>query len=96
MSAKTHPRLVGAFVLGAIALVLVAIVFLSSGGWFQDRNRFVVFFPGSVKGLQRGSEVTFRGVRVGEVIEVSAFQTGIPDDPIQIEVGRPDRHGVTC
>jgi paraquat-inducible protein B len=86
MSAKTHPRLVGAFVLGAIALVLVAIVFLSSGGWFQDRNRFVVFFPGSVKGLQRGSEVTFRGVRVGEVIEVSAFQTGIPDDPIQIEV----------
>ena len=38
MSAKTHPRLVGAFVLGAIALVLAAVVFLSSGGWFQDRT----------------------------------------------------------
>ena len=86
MSAKTHPRLVGAFVLGAIALVLAAIVFLSSGGWLADRSRFVVFFPGSVKGLQMGSEITFRGVRVGEVIEVSAFQTGLPDNPIQIEV----------
>ena len=86
MSAKTHPRLVGAFVLGAVALVLAAIVFLSSGGWFQQRGRFVVFFPGSVKGLQTGSEVTFRGVRVGEVIEVSPFQTGLPDNPIQIEV----------
>ena len=86
MSAKTHPRLVGAFVLGAVALVLAAIVLLSSGGLFQERDRFVVFFPGSVKGLQTGSQVTFRGVRVGEVIEVSAFQTGLADNPIQIEV----------
>jgi paraquat-inducible protein B len=86
MSAKTHPRLVGAFVLGAVALVLGAIVLLSSGGFFQDRDRFVVFFPGSVKGLQVGSAVTFRGVKVGEVVEVSAFMTGLPDNPIQIEV----------
>jgi paraquat-inducible protein B len=86
MSAKTHPRLVGAFVIGAVVLVLAAIVLLSSGGLFQERPRFVVFFPGSVKGLQTGSQVTFRGVRVGEVIEVSAFQTGLPDNPIQIEV----------
>jgi len=86
MSAKTHPRLVGAFVLGAVALVLAAIVFLSSGALFQQRDRFVVFFPGSVKGLQTGSQVTFRGVRVGEVVEVDAFWTGLPDNPIQIEV----------
>jgi len=86
MSAKNHPRLVGAFVLGAVALVLAAIVLLSSGGLFQQRDRFVVFFPGSVKGLQTGSAVTFRGVKVGEVIEVGAFLTGLPDNPIQIEV----------
>jgi paraquat-inducible protein B len=61
-------------------------VFLSSGALFQQRDRFVVFFPGSVKGLQTGSAVTFRGVRVGEVVGVDAFQTGLPDDPIQIEV----------
>jgi len=79
MSVKTHPRLVGAFVLGAVALVLAAIVFLSSGALFEQRDRFVVFFPGSVRGLQTGSAVTFRGVKVGEVVEVSAFQTGLPD-----------------
>lgn len=86
MSAKAHPRLIGVFVLGAVALVLASIVFLSSATLFQQRDRFVVFFPGSVKGLQTGSAVTFRGVRVGEVVEVSAFQTGQPDNPIQIEV----------
>jgi ABC-type transporter Mla subunit MlaD len=47
MSAKTHPRLVGAFVLGAVALVLAAIIFLTSGGsssretgsWCSSRAR---------------------------------------------------------
>lgn len=86
MSAKAHPRLIGGFVLGAVALVLAAIVFLTTGALFEQRDRFVVFIPGSVKGLQTGSQVTFRGVRVGEVVEVSAFQTGLPDNPIQIEV----------
>lgn len=86
MSARTHPRAVGAFVLGAIALVLAAILLLSSGGWFQQRNRFTVFFPGSVKGLNPGAAVTFRGVKVGEVREVTAFLTGKADLPIQIEV----------
>jgi paraquat-inducible protein B len=69
-----------------VALVLAAIVLLSSGALFEQRDRFVVFFPGSVKGLQTGSQVTFRGVRVGEVVEVDAFRTGLPDNPIQIEV----------
>ena len=86
MSARSHPRLVGAFVLGAVLLVLVAIVVLSSADWFAERNYFTVFFPGSVKGLNPGSPVTFRGVKVGEVKEVTAFLTGKPDPPIQIEV----------
>jgi len=85
MSARTHPRLVGAFVLGAIALVLAAVVLLSSGSWFERKNYFAVFFPGSVKGLDKGAPVTFRGVKVGEVKEVTAFLTG-KDPLIQIEV----------
>jgi len=86
VSARHHPRLIGAFVLGAIVLALVAIVALSSGDWFAERRHYSVFFPGSVKGLNRGSPVTFRGVRVGEVKEVTAFLTGIDERPIQIEV----------
>lgn len=86
MSQKAHPRLVGAFVLGAIALVLAAIVLLSSGNWLEPRTRFTVFFPGSVRGLNQGAAVTFRGVRIGEVRDVTAFITGRDGSPIQIEV----------
>jgi paraquat-inducible protein B len=86
VSQKTHPRAVGAFVLGAIALVLAAIVLLSSGNWFEPKSLFTVFFPGSVRGLNKGAPVTFRGVKIGEVKEVTAFLTGRDDRLIQIEV----------
>jgi paraquat-inducible protein B len=81
-----HPRAVGVFILGALAILLVAIVALSSGPWFARRDRFALYFPGSVKGLEQGSAVTFRGVKVGEVYDVSAIVTGQPDQPVQIEV----------
>jgi paraquat-inducible protein B len=77
---------VGLFVLGAVALVLAAVVALSSGNWLARRDRLTVFFPGSVKGLSPGAPVTFRGVKVGEVKEIKAILTGQPSPPIQIEV----------
>jgi paraquat-inducible protein B len=77
---------VGAFVLGAIALLLGAIVLLSSGNWFEPKAHFTVFFPGSVRGLNKGAPVTFRGVKIGEVKDVTAFLTGRDDQAIQIEV----------
>ena len=54
--------------------------------WFARRDRFAVYFPGSVRGLDKGSAVTFRGVKVGEVYDVKAILTGRPDPLIQIEV----------
>jgi len=86
VSAKAHPRLVGAFVLGAVALVLAAVLLLSSGDWFEKRDRFSVYFPGSLRGLNRGAAVTLRGIKVGEVVEVKALLTGKPSPLIQIEV----------
>jgi paraquat-inducible protein B len=77
---------VGAFVLGALFLVLAAVVLLSTGGWFESKRKFTVFFPGSVRGLNQGAPVTFRGVKIGEVKDVSAFLTGKDDQPVQIEV----------
>ncbi|HXK09387.1 MAG TPA: MlaD family protein [Vicinamibacteria bacterium] len=86
MSAKSHPRLVGAFVLGAVVLVLAAVLLLTSRGWFEKRARFSVFFPGSLSGLSRGAPVTFRGIKIGEVAEVKALLTGKPSPLIEIEV----------
>ena len=86
MSARAHPRAVGAFVLGAVALVLAAVLWLSSGDWFRPVDRFVVVFPGSVRGLNKGAPVTFRGVKTGEVKAVDAVLTLAKDDPIVIVV----------
>ena len=86
MSARAHPRAVGAFVLGAVALVLGGVLWLSSGDWFQPRDRFVVIFPGSVRGLDKGAPVTFRGVKTGEVKAVDAVLTLAKGDPIVIVV----------
>jgi paraquat-inducible protein B len=86
VSARTHPRAVGVFILGSLAVVLAAIVGLSSGAWFARRDRFALYFPGSVRGLETGSPVTFRGVKVGQVHDVSAILTGQPEPLIQIEV----------
>ena len=86
MSARAHPRAVGAFVLGAVALVLAGVLWLSSGDWLQPRDHFVVIFPGSVRGLDKGAPVTFRGVKTGEVKSVDAVLTLAKGDPIVIVV----------
>jgi phospholipid/cholesterol/gamma-HCH transport system substrate-binding protein len=63
---------IGAFVVGAVALAVVAIVVFGSGRFFQKRFTFVMFFSGSITGLSVGSPVEFRGVRVGHVTKIAA------------------------
>ncbi|MDJ0950421.1 MAG: MlaD family protein [Alphaproteobacteria bacterium] len=71
MSAKANPKVVGGFVIGAIILMITAIVVFSTGGaLFAQKERYVIFFPESVGGLTVGSPVTFRGVRLGEVVDI--------------------------
>jgi len=68
--------LIGAFVLGALALIVGSILFFGSGALFKQRFAIVSYFHGSVAGLRVGAPVTFRGVRVGEVKSI-----GIRVDP---------------
>jgi hypothetical protein len=68
MAKKTNPKLIGAFVIGAITLVIVAIVAFGGDQYFTSKFKLVAYFPGaSLSGLNVGSPVTFRGVKVGEV-----------------------------
>jgi paraquat-inducible protein B len=96
VSARTHARAVGVFVLGAVALVLAAVLLLSSGNWLARRDRFSVYFPGSVKGLSDGAPVTFRGVKVGQVHDIQAILTDRPEALIQIEVVIEIEHSVVA
>lgn len=72
MSRRADPRVVGAFVVGAVALAVVAILVFGSGRMFRPKYSHVVYFEGSVQGLDLGAPVSFRGVPVGEVTGVWA------------------------
>ena len=70
MSKPARPALIGAFVLGAIVLIIAGVIILGGGKFFQRRTPIVMFFEGSVSGLSVGSSVNFRGVKVGQVGQV--------------------------
>ena len=69
MSEKPHTVAIGAFVLGAI-LIAVATVLLLMGSGFGTKEKVVMVFDGSVKGLSVGAPLALRGVKVGEVTDI--------------------------
>ncbi len=71
MSKKASKTLIGAFVLGALVLIVAGVVIFGGGKFFKKTIKFVMFFDGSVKGLQIGAPVTFRGVKIGEVTDIT-------------------------
>lgn len=67
MSKQASPTIIGAFVVGAIALVIGTLILLGSGALFGNKQTFVTYFNGSIQGLRVGANVNFRGVRIGQV-----------------------------
>ena len=68
---SAKPAAVGGFVLGALIIVVIAILFFGGPQAVSSKTKAVVYFDGSVGGLGPGSPVTFRGVRVGSVSAVA-------------------------
>ena len=67
MSKPSNPTLIGSFVLGAVLLLVVAVLLFGGAALFASKRTLVSYFPGSVKGLREGSSVALNGVRVGYV-----------------------------
>jgi paraquat-inducible protein B len=70
MSRRANPTVVGTFVLGAIALAILALVVFGSGSLFRTRPQAVAFFEGNIQGLSIGAPVNLLGVRVGTVTNI--------------------------
>jgi paraquat-inducible protein B len=70
MSKPANKKVIGAFVLGAIGLLVVALLIFGSGKIFKKTVPVVFYFEGSVKGLNIGSQVVIRGVPVGAVTDI--------------------------
>jgi paraquat-inducible protein B len=67
MNKKISPTLIGAFVVGALALIVIAIIAFGSGRLFKQTREFVLYFENSVNGLRVGAPVKFKGVEIGSV-----------------------------
>jgi paraquat-inducible protein B len=70
MGKKPNPTVIGAFVLGAVALAVLGVIVFGSGQYFKDTQHFVMYFPGSVNGLNVGAPVKFKGVEIGSVTNI--------------------------
>lgn len=91
MKRKAHPTRIGLFMLGAVVLLVAAVVLVSGGALFSSRERAVAYFDGSVYGLQLGAPVVFRGVRLGSVVGIGVVYQGQPGRyaiPVEIEIDR--------
>jgi paraquat-inducible protein B len=86
MSKQASPTLIGAFVAGAIGLIVAGILIISGGKLLlTDKTSYVMYFQGSVNGLNIGSPVSFRGVNIGTVTDIQLV-VGERDADIQIPV----------
>ena len=91
MSKQANKTAIGAFIIGAVILVIVGIVIFGSGNFFAKKNPFVMYFEGSVNGLNVGASVVFRGVKIGRVTSIKIYEN--VDDmtfsiPVFIEINK--------
>jgi phospholipid/cholesterol/gamma-HCH transport system substrate-binding protein len=70
MPRRFDPKIVGAFVIAAVALGVTAAIYLGAGRFFQQRVGFVVVFSEDLAGLEVDAPVKFRGVPVGRVTSI--------------------------
>lgn len=71
MSKRANPAIIGAFVIGGCILTVVTVLLLGGGELYKVRRDFVMYFEGSVNGLNVGAPVNLRGVQVGKVKKIS-------------------------
>ena len=70
MSAHANTFKLGLFVIGAIVALVLLLLVIGSGKWFQSKTIIETYFDESVQGLDIGSKVKYRGVTVGEVTRI--------------------------
>ncbi len=71
MSKRANPTLIGSFVIGAIAIVVFALLSLGNLSLNEKTYRCVLYFQGSLHGLDVGAPVAYRGVTIGKVGDIA-------------------------
>jgi paraquat-inducible protein B len=82
MAKQANRSMIGGFVIIAVVIMAASVVIFGSGDWFKDSLKYVLYFQESVKGLNVGSPVLYRGFPVGEVerVLIQADTKDLKDD----------------
>ncbi len=86
METRASYILVGTFVLLLIAGAFAFVIWLSKVEFEQRPARYVIYFTGSVSGLQIGGPVRYRGVPVGSVTEIRIDPKNVERIEVTLEV----------
>jgi len=82
---------IGLFTIAGLGLLAALAVSLLGGRLFTHNERAVMYFSGSIHGLQVGAPVVFRGVRIGSVHEIGVVgdpQAGSFRLPVKVDIDR--------
>lgn len=96
MAKQASRMMIGGFVVTAVIIMAASLVVFGSGKFFKNTQKYVLYFEGSVKGLNVGAPVLYQGVQVGSVTsiviqaDIEKLETKIP---IVIEI-EPDKFKV--
>jgi len=75
VSRNANPVVVGGFVLGTLAVTVMLVIFFNQGSWWNRQQHYTLIYDRSIKGLSIGAPVTIKGVKIGEVTDITARMT---------------------
>lgn len=81
MSKTVNPVAVGGFIVATLVIGVALILFFTGGGLFSNKERYLLLFDTSIKGLSPGAPVTLKGVQIGQVTDIKAI---IYSDAMQV------------
>lgn len=77
---KVNPTALGVFLVIGLAFAVGAVILFSSPTLFHPIQKSILYFDGSLKGLEIGAPVKFRGVTIGKVDQVLIRHNQASDD----------------
>ncbi len=88
MEKSKKSLVLGIFIFISLALIIAVSSFLSSYGRLRHEKTYVLRFTGDLNGIHVGTDVEFRGIKIGEVTKIRIFvdpDTGLLTMPIWVQ-----------
>jgi len=86
METRAHHVLVGSFVLAILGLIFVAVIWLFRAQLDRESARYDIYFTGAVTGLNKGATVSYSGVQIGRVDDITLDPKNVERVRVTIEI----------